>query len=199
MIVLALGGATLPAPALACACCADAGQRLEDTTPIDAYSRGEIGRLRFSSEARFLTTAAFPEDIKGVTKPADTNYRLNVSHSISGWQWELSDGKSSAGRIAFALPSRMTRFEVDPRGMTQSEQTREPKLYKEWRLKGQVTGTGIFTFGEKPTQATLILHGRGNGCANAEDFTHWTLTVVGPRARFSLLGTLETPTASRTP
>jgi hypothetical protein len=37
---------------------------------------------------------------------------------------------------------------------------------------------------------TLILHGHGNSCTSSDHFTHWTLVVSGPKARYRLFGEL---------
>jgi hypothetical protein len=39
-------------------------------------------------------------------------------------------------------------------------------------------------------QATLILHGGGNSCTSAYDFTRWTLRVKGKGISFTFLGDL---------
>ena len=199
----------VPATADACACCAEPGQRSEETAAIDTYNRGEIDRLQFGLDAQFATTAAFPDDIKGVTSPSDEAYRLTTSRTGSTLVFELADraGRSNHlgrfGRLSFQLPRTMTRFEVDPRGESEGALPKQPKLYKEWRLRGTAIGTGAFAFTAKapiaPTQATLILHGRGNGCSSAEDFMDWTLLVKGPQTSFTLIGRLATPAPSKSP
>ncbi len=64
-------------------------------------------------------------------------------------------------------------------------------LYKEWKLTGEVTGTGAFSATNGVKQSlTLILQGRGNSCTSAVDFTHWTLVMEGPKGRYSLFGEL---------
>ena len=68
-----------------------------------------------------------------------------------------------------------------------------PLLYKEWRFKGNVqTGKGFFQTGiVKPTTYFLVMQGRGNGCDNAEDFTHWRLEINGKKANYKLNGKLN--------
>ena len=58
-------------------------------------------------------------------------------------------------------------------------------LYKEWKLTARAAGSGVFSAGLGPSQQlSLILHGRGNSCTNAEQFTHWTLEMQGPKANY---------------
>jgi hypothetical protein len=64
-----------------------------------------------------------------------------------------------------------------------------PLLYKEWRSEGQVSGTGIFKASlVGPSKYFLVLQGRGNGCDDAADFTHWRLSISGPKARYAFYG-----------
>jgi hypothetical protein len=69
-----------------------------------------------------------------------------------------------------------------------------PLLYKEWRFEGRVSGTGFFGAGiVAPTRYLLVLQGRGNGCQDAADFTHWRLQVSGRRAHYAFYGELARP------
>jgi hypothetical protein len=36
----------------------------------------------------------------------------------------------------------------------------------------------------------LVLHGEGNSCTGADDFSHWSLSVTGPDADFRFYGAL---------
>ncbi|PWT83255.1 MAG: hypothetical protein C5B44_00905, partial [Acidobacteria bacterium] len=73
-----------------------------------------------------------------------------------------------------------------------------PLLYKEWRFEGLVNGTGFFQPGIiAPTKYFLVLQGRGNGCDNAEDFTHWRLEITGKKAGYALYGELGKPAANK--
>ncbi|MGI8641023.1 MAG: hypothetical protein ACR2MG_13900 [Pyrinomonadaceae bacterium] len=69
----------------------------------------------------------------------------------------------------------------------------EPLLYKEWRFKGNVQiGNGFFqTSIVQPTTYFLVLQGRGNGCDNPEDFTHWRLEIAGKKASYAFFGELK--------
>ena len=43
----------------------------------------------------------------------------------------------------------------------------------------------------KPTTYFLVFKGRGNGCDNTEDFTHWYLEIRGKNARYEFFGKLD--------
>jgi hypothetical protein len=42
-------------------------------------------------------------------------------------------------------------------------------------------------------KVTLIFHGRGRGCTEAEHFTHWSLLLHGPAGKLTLYGALAKP------
>jgi hypothetical protein len=80
-------------------------------------------------------------------------------------------------------------FEVDPRNVP--DKGRGLTLYKEWKLSAPAASSGVFTPGTGPRQSlTLIIHGHGNSCTSAIDFTHWTLVMQGPKANYTLFGNL---------
>ena len=37
---------------------------------------------------------------------------------------------------------------------------------------------------------TLVLHGRGAGCTEHSDFSHWSLLVYGPADKYTFYGDL---------
>jgi hypothetical protein len=54
------------------------------------------------------------------------------------------------------------------------------------------TGTGFFQKSiVKPTTYFLVFKGRGNGCDNSEDFTHWYLEIRGKNAEYEFFGKLD--------
>jgi len=101
----------------------------------------------------------------------------------------LASPGGGSGSLSLRLPQKISIFEVDPRDGP--DQGTGPALYKEWKLTGEVTGTGAFspTNGAKQV-LTLILQGRGNSCTSAADFTHWTLVTEGPKGSYRLFGEL---------
>jgi len=179
-------------PARACACCSDPGMRFEAANDINEYEEDELGRIRFDDTAQLYITPAFPEDIKGIVAPSDKPYDLRSVTGPERWTFEISDSVGKQGTIMFQLPQRLVRFMVDPREETTSAGG-GPRLYKEWRISSTADLSGLVAEKEDKAQATLILHGHGNGCTAAEDFTHWTLQVRGPDVQFTLLDKLKKP------
>jgi len=174
----------------ACACCSDPGMRIESAEDMNQYERGELSRLRFEETAQLFASPVFPEDIKGIVAPSDEPYSFRGVMGPTRWTFELADSAGKQGIIVFPLPLRLVKFVVDPRDEEATSPGRGPRLYKEWRLESTAGLSGIVAQGNNQAHATLILHGHGNGCTSAEDFTHWTLMIRGPGVRFTLLGKL---------
>jgi len=175
--------------ALACACCSNPGQRNVAMVPFDAVKRDEIGRLRFAGTAQLFVGEADPADIKGIATPA-ARYELSANWDKDRLVFALRDPAGRSGTLSLQRPSRIAIFEVDPRAANPEA---EPALYKEWTLTARAAGAGVFSAGLGPSQQlSLILHGRGNSCTSAEQFTHWTLEMKGPKANYLLFGKLVT-------
>jgi hypothetical protein len=180
------------APAEACACCSEPGERVESSAPFGGYDADEIARVRFASAANLYTTAAGLEGIRGI---ADPTSRYDLSVAFDGKTFTLSfkskDGKS--GTIALS-PKSVESFFVDLRS---GKRGAEPLLYKEWRMSAPMLATGIFSPAvaspSAPPMAKLVLQGRGNSCTDAGQFTHWTLIVTGKSAAFTFFGDLRAP------
>ena len=175
----------------ACACCSEPGQRFEATTPLDPGLKEELQALRFSPIASFFTDAGFPESIEGVADPASEPYKLAASLTGDRLTLSLSGAGERKGGIVLPLPADVSRLEIDPRVTSELSAGGGPVLYKEWRLAGTAALDGILAKTAKHATARLILHGQGNGCTSAIDFSHWTLEVRGPGIRFTLLGAFE--------
>lgn len=172
--------------AQACACCSEAGQRLETTDRIDGYVLGELGQIRFAQSAVLYSDAGFPDSIQGIANPSSERYRVRAA--IRGnIGFDLYDPAGRRGRVLFRLPPSISRFEVDPRAAGATPPN-GPALYKEWRLSGPAQLSGIASGGS--AVATLILHGGGNSCTSSYDFTDWTLAVKGKNVSFTFLGKL---------
>jgi len=184
-----------PGDALACACCTNQGQRYVEVEKLDAGRLEQTESLRFGKEARLYVGEAGVEAIKGIQDPAE-RYELSVrwdkTHATVGLtdiSFTLSNPGGRSGTLSLRLPQKISIFEIDPRDSP--DQGNGPVLYKEWKLTGEVTGTGAFSGTNSANQVlTLILQGRGNSCTSAEDFTHWTLVTEGPKGTYSLFGDL---------
>jgi hypothetical protein len=191
-LVLLPAGAT---KAAACACCTNAGQRLTATVKLDSGRRDQIKALRFAAEARLFLGEADLEAVRGITTPAE-RYTLATAWHDNRLVFTFRDERGRTGTLSLALPVTVSLFEVDPRAAP--DQNREPSLYKEWTLTAPFAGSGIFLAGLGPRQRlTLILHGAGNACTSADDFSHWTLLMAGPKGSYSLFGDLVSVRTTR--
>lgn len=187
-----VGVSLVPSSASACACCTDTGQRTVVTEKFDGYRRGEMARLRFASTATFFTGPADLDSLKGVRATA-ASYTLQARHTDAGVVFTFRGDDKSAGTLNLTWPDRISVFEVDPR-TDKRHGGMGPRLYKEWSVSGTLVGTGIFAPGNGAgTSITLIVHGSGNRCGEASDFTAWTLVAAGPNAAYSLIGDLLPP------
>jgi hypothetical protein len=177
--------------AFACACCSEPGMRIESEEDMNQDEKSELARLRFDDTSQLFTSPAFPDDVEGIVNPSDQPFRLRVVTESEQWRFELSDSEGGHGAIAFALPRRLVRFEVDPRDENGTSVEGGPRLYKEWRLESTAELSGMVAQGNNKAPSMLILQGHGNACTSAEDFTYWTLLIDGPGVKFTLLGKLK--------
>lgn len=179
------------APAAACACCSEPGERVESVTKLAAHERSELERVRFGETARLYTTAAGTAGVKGITDATDT-YALTQTRAGDRWTFTLKDAKGRTGTLAFTLPSQVESFFVDTQ---QGKASGEPVLYKEWRLSAPLSATGIFAPAAASGSPTvrLVLQGQGNSCTSADQFTAFSIVVTGPSASFTLFGRLAAP------
>lgn len=183
-----------PVKALACACCAEPGVWYERTAPIETYELSEINRLRFDAVATTYMDAGGEDSIEGVSNVADA-YALSLSKGRGRWVLSFKDKAGRTGTLALAVPGTLTNFGAD---IHDTQEGVETQLYKEWRLTGAVTGTGVFKKGSTPrTRYRLVFQGRGNICTSAETFDNWTLQVFGPGAAYSFYGKFKDPAAAK--
>lgn len=188
--LLATLALTAAAPVQACACCSQAAWRRVETEKLSSHHLDEINQLRFAKTARLMMREADDDAVNGVANPEE-NYDLAVTRTKDRWTFSFHDKKGRTGTLALALPKSISIFEVDPRHG--KDEGHGPVLYKEWKLTAKATGNGLFRATVGPNQKlTLVLHGRGNGCTSAEQFTHWTLLVHGPLDTYTMYGALET-------
>ncbi len=184
-----LASASFAPQAHACACCSEPGQRIELTQEMDSYSRDELSSVRLAPQSRLYSDAGFPDTVSGIADPLMEPYTASLIRRPSEWTFEFVDAKGRKGSILFPLPKRFTRFEVDPHGIAVPASGNGPSLYKEWRLHGLAKLGGILAANGTWAHARFILHGEGNSCTSAPDFTSWTLSVTGKDIRFRFLGT----------
>ncbi len=178
----------LPSRALACACCVEPGEWYESSASVDASELAELGLLKFSPAATTYMTVQGEEGITGIT-PVSENYTLAVTQTRRRWTFAFRDDNRASGTLTFTVPPTAESFGADLHDPSITDAG--PKLYKEWRFAGRVSGgTGIFKAGITPnTKFRLILQGRGNNCRSAADFRNWILQINGPRAAYAFYGT----------
>jgi len=193
---------TAPVNSFACACCSEDGLYSIWTGKPDGYNLEVLQDIKFAQDPQLYMDAAGAENIKGLESltaaAEDIEYwKFNLTDSFATKTWKLNfkayNGKT--GTLVLPLPAQMVSFKADIHdGKTSGGGG--PLLYKEWRFKGNVqTGNGIFQAGIiKPTTYFLVLQGRGNGCDNAEDFTHWRLEINGKKADYKFFGKLASGT-----
>jgi hypothetical protein len=182
-----------PPKALACACCSDSGYRSESRSALTKYERGMLGQLRFASNPDLYSDDS-DESVRGIDAYAD-ELRLTVAEKDGAFTFTFKDKKGVASKLVLPRPKVVDRFVIDPRN-DKDPKANGPVLYKEWRFKSVVTGSGIFKRGlGKGGTARLVLQGHGLRCDDAEMFTHWTLTVTGAHAKYTFFGKLAKPAA----
>ncbi len=199
LILIAISAIFLvPLNVLACACCAEKGFYSIWTGKPDGYNLEVLEKINFAENAELYLNAAGYDDIKGlpsISAESEGNelWKFNLVDSFIAktWKFDFKDANGKTGSFRLPLPTKMVSFKVDIHDG--DEANNEPVLYKEWRFKGNVqSGTGFFGAGiVNPTTYFLVLQGRGNGCDNVEDFTHWRLEIEGKKANYSFLGKLE--------
>jgi hypothetical protein len=172
--------------ALACACCSNRASRYVAIEQLDERRLHQIERMAFA-EAAFATAGEADLPIQDL----GSELQLEVARTSNEMVFSFRDEQDRAASLTLAIPGTISIFEVDPRGDTTDEGL-GPLLYKEWVLAADARGTGAFQplvgAGQK---LTLVLHGRGRGCTEAEHFTDWTLLIDGPAGRLTLYGSLN--------
>lgn len=120
------------------------------------------------------------------TAALDSGKQQQIESLRFGGKAKLFTGEADVESV-----SGIALFEVDPRNGPDGGQG--PALYKEWKLSAPSAASGVFAPGGGPRQIlTLILQGHGNSCTDANDFSHWTLVMQGPKANYTLFGDLVT-------
>ena len=178
-----------PTAALACACCSEPGHYFSGLVDLDEHPLSELKRLRVARTASLYETAAgLEEDALGIAQPK-SSYSIQSAFVGNVLRFTFRSGASS-GTLDLPLPNKMWNHSADIHDGKLSPGG-GPSLYKEWRLEGDVKGTGIFKNGTaQAAKYVLVLQGRGNACDNAEDFGFWRLEVNGEKAGFAFHGKL---------
>jgi hypothetical protein len=188
VMMLLIMAFVLPLQVWACACCAEDGEYGISFSRPSAYELELLKQIRFSETATLFTNAAGLEAVRGLVDPKES-YALKGSFGGSVWNLVFRDG-NLPGTLNLRLPARMVSYRADIHDQQRSGGG-GPLLYKEWRFDGQVNGAGFFQRGlAAPAKYFLVLQGRGNGCDDADDFTHWRLEITGRKADYAFFGEL---------
>lgn len=192
----------LPSNILACACCAEPGTYMIRTDKPGEYEIGLLGEMKFDDAANLFMTEAGFDGIKGLNNIAtdyDSNdwtaspefFGLTAAFAAKTWKFNFKTKTGKPGTLVLPMPLQMLTFKADIHDNATSGGG-GPLLYKEWRFKGNLqSGSGFFAPSiVKPTTYFLVLQGRGNGCDNAEDFSHWRLEITGRKADYAFFGKL---------
>jgi hypothetical protein len=179
--------AGLPEKVSACACCSNAGQWFEQKRPLDENERDVINEAKLSAKAQFYESSGEDEGI--AVKSSD--FTLKFSRVQSKWTMTLQGTEGDKGTLTLNISPTATVFAADPRDGKVSNGG-GPLLYKEVRLEGRISGTGVFAKSIKAdSRFRLILQGRGNACLLAQDFSNWVLQIYGKQARFGFYGAFD--------
>ena len=188
--------------AMACACCAEPGTYMIWTGKPDEFIIGILDTMEFDKKADLYTTEAGFDMIKGLDDikkeyesdswTAETGvFDLVNEFTNKSWKFTLKTPGGKSGTLVLPMPAQMVQYKVD------IHDTKDTglgvQLYKEFRFKGTVqSGTGIFRSGiVKPTTYFLVFQGRGNGCDDVSNYTHWHLEIDGKKARYEFNGKLK--------
>jgi hypothetical protein len=201
----------LPVSTFACACCAGDGTYSIWTGKPSGYDLEVVNGFEFAQSANLYVTEAEFEAIKGLESlRADFSsdkwsasidkFDLVGSFTKSIWTLNFVTVSGKKGSLVLPIPAQMVKFKVDIHD-PKTYGAGGPSLYKEFRFKGNVrSGTGMFGGGITPkTTYFLVFQGRGNGCDNSEDFSHWRLEIQGAKARYAFFGRLNSGAADEDP
>lgn len=190
--------------ASACACCSETGTYHLWTGKPEDYTLDLINDFKFNEKSYLMITVAGFDGIKGVDladKDFETDnawdsfggeFGFSPSYAAKTWTLNFKTKGGKTGSLTLPMPAQMVTYKVDIHDGRKSGGG-GPLLYKEYRFNGTVSsGKGFFRNGiVNPTKYMLVFKGRGNGCDNVEDFTHWYLEVRGKNARYELIGKLD--------
>lgn len=197
-----------PVSALACACCAEPGTYFLSTYKPRTFEIDLLKEIRFTSKARlYMTEAGFDmvEGLDDISKESEieayvrTYDEFDLVNGFTGRQWrfEMRSAGGKKGALTLPVPLQMTNFKVDIHD--QEDRPNGPLLYKEYRFKGNVgSATGIFrTSALRGTTYFLVFQGRGVGCDESYNYTHWRLEITGPKANYAFYGKLDAEAAEK--
>jgi len=176
-------------PAFACACCSNRAARYVEVEKLSPHRMAVVDQMTFGKSADILISEA--DGDRSIVDSKSTSFDLTFNRRPDRMVFTLRDRQNETSTLTLTLPKTISIFEVDPRG-DEKDEGLGPNLYKEWKLTGDVSGTGAFRRAAgKGQKLTLIVHGRGRGCTDADHFTDWTLLLHGPVGKATLYGPLS--------
>ena len=200
--------AASPAALLACACCAEPGTYFISTYKPGKFEIDLMRDFRFEKKSNlYMTEAGFDmvEGLDDISKEAEiaafaqTYDEFDLVNGFTGRQWkfEMRSAGGKSGTLTLPVPAQMVNYKVDIHD--QENRPNGPLLYKEYRFKGTVSAaTGIFrTSAIRPTTYFLVFQGRGVGCDESYNYSHWRLEIEGPKASYAIYGKLDTEAAEK--
>lgn len=190
-----------PAAVLACACCAEPGTYFLSTYKPRTFEIDLLREVKFAPKANLYMTEAGFDMVKGlpdIAKESEieahvrTYDEFDLVNGFTGRQWRF-DMRSAGGKkgtLTLPMPAQMVNFKVDIHDV--EDRPNGPLLYKEYRFEGTVTSaTGFLKSGAaRGTTYFLVFQGRGVGCDEVSNYTHWRLEIDGPRAGYAFYGKL---------
>jgi hypothetical protein len=181
----------------ACACCAEPGTRFNFTGKTDQFTRDLVKEISLAEKADiYMTEAGFDmvDGLEPIRKEDEAttgmiDFFSTASFSGKVWQITLKTPKGLSATYSLPVPLRYSEFKVDIHD--EEDRPNGPWLYKELRFEGLVTATGFAKAGAiRNTKYSLVFQGRGNGCNNPDDYSHWRLDIDGPKADYAFFGKL---------
>ena len=166
--------------ALACACCAERGERALGPVSVSDYIGDELRGLSTAGPATVFTTACGLECAEGLR---DDIYAYDLSFDW-GHNWLTLTSTAPAGTLALHLPEDAEWFRVDTQPLSD---TTTVTLYSEMRLRGEIRATGAFHAADG-AEGELIIAGTSNACWSAYGATSWSVNAVGEGVDFRLFG-----------
>lgn len=136
-------------------------------------------------------------EYEGESWTASTHFDLVASFTNKVWRFNVKTPGGSSTTLALPMPTQMVAYKVDIHD--QEDRPNGPSLYKEFRFKGNLSSASGFAKSGwvRGTSYFLVFQGRGNGCDNASDFTHWRLEIAGPKADYAFFGKLDGEDAAK--
>src|SRR5215213_5984205 len=187
--------------ALACACCVDEGTYILSNSKPSEYVYGILDTMQFDKSAELYTTEAGFDMVRGLPEvgkeyesdswtAATDQFDFVNEFTKKTWKFTLKTPGGKTGTLVLPMPAQMVSYKVDIHDT--EDAGLGVRLYKEFRFKGYVqSGTGIFRSSiVKPTTYFLVFQGRGSGCDDVSDFTHWHLEIDGKKAQYEFNGKL---------